>query len=92
MHIKDQISLCSYHYQKWKNLALSTFDTKEAGRYMKKAFFWLELQSAFITLFAVEQTRGKDPKVKRKLIVAKANLSKRLADYASEILNELDLK
>lgn len=92
MNLQSQIATCSYHYQKWKNIALSTVDPKEAKRCMEKAFFWLELQAAFIALFAVEQTKGKDPKVKRQLIVAKTNLSKRLADYASEILNEFNLK
>jgi hypothetical protein len=58
---------------------------------MEKAFFWLELQAAFVALFAIEQTKGKEPKVKRQLVIAKTNLSKRLADYASEILNELNL-
>jgi len=91
MNLQNQIATCSYHYQKWKNLALATVDAKEANRCMKKAFFWLELQSAFITLFAVEQTKGKDTRVKRQLLIAKTNLSKRLADYASEILNELNL-
>jgi hypothetical protein len=92
MNLQNQIATCSYHYQKWKNLALSTADQKEAKRCMEKAFFWLELQAAFTVLFAVEKTKGKDPAVKRKLLIAKANLSKRLTDYAKEILNELNLK
>jgi len=91
MTLQNQISTCSFHYQKWKNLALSTVDPKEANRCMKKAFFWLELQSAFIALFAIEQAKGNDPKIKRQLIIAKTNLSKRLAEYANEILNELNL-
>jgi len=92
MTLQNQITTCSFHYQKWKNLALATVDPKEANRCMKKAFFWIELQSAFIALFAIEQTKGNDPNTKRQLITAKTNLSKRLADYASEILNELNLK
>jgi hypothetical protein len=91
MTLQNQIATCSFHYQKWKNLALSTVDPKEANRCMKKAFFWLELQSAFIALFAIEQAKGNDHNVKKQLIIAKTNLSKRLADYASEILNELNL-
>jgi hypothetical protein len=91
MNLQNQITTCSYHYQKWKNLALSAVNSKEANACMKKAFFWLELQSAFLALFAVEQTKGGDPKIKRQLVIAKTNLSKRLADYASEILNELNL-
>lgn len=89
MNLQNQIALCSQHYQKWKNLALSSFDSKEAGKCMEKAFFWLELQAAFTVLFTIEQTKGKDPEVKRQLIKAKATLSKRLVDYASEVLDEL---
>lgn len=92
MDLEHQISTCSSHYQKWKDLALSTVDPKQANRCMKKAFFWLELQSAFIALFSIEQTKGNDPEIKKQLIIAKTNLSKRLADYANEILDELNLK
>jgi hypothetical protein len=42
-------------------------------------------------LFAIEQAKGNDSKIKRQLIIAKTNLSKRLADYANEILDELNL-
>ena len=91
MNLQHQIATCSYHYQKWKSLALQTFDPKESKKCMEKAFFWLELQAAFVALFAIEQTKGKDLRVKRQLLIAKTNLSKRLADYASEILNELNL-
>jgi len=56
-----------------------------------RAFFWLELQTAFIALFAIEKTNGDDPKAELKLISAKANVSKKLAEYAKEILNELNV-
>jgi hypothetical protein len=58
---------------------------------MEKAFFWLELQTAFLILFSVEQTKGKDSKVKRSILMAKANLSRRLADYAKQTLDEINL-
>jgi uncharacterized protein (DUF2461 family) len=90
MNLQDQIVTCSHHYQKWKNLALSASNQKEARKCMEKAFFWLELQAAFAVLFAVEQTKGKDPELKKKLLLAKTNLSKRLVDYANEILDELN--
>lgn len=89
MTLQTQLSMCSEHYQKWKNLALATVDPKEANRCLERAFFWLELQTAFITLSAIEQTKGDDPEVKKQLIVAKSNLSKKLADYAGEILDEI---
>ncbi|MBI2027847.1 MAG: hypothetical protein HYS98_08640, partial [Deltaproteobacteria bacterium] len=73
--------------KKWKQIALSSNDRKA----MARAFFWSELQAAFIMLFSIEQIRGKDPEMKKRLIIAKANLSKRLADYSEAILNELRL-
>jgi hypothetical protein len=89
MEIKDQISLCSQHYHKWKDLALSSKDSAEGRKFLEKAFFWLELQTAFITLFAAEQSKGNDAEFKRKLLAAKANLSKKLAEYAENTLNEI---
>lgn len=89
MSIGNQIALCSQHYQKWKGLALNSQNTVESRKALERAFFWLELQTAFITLHAIEQMKGRDPTVKRRLIIAKANLSKKLADYADEILNEV---
>jgi hypothetical protein len=90
MLLQDQVQKCSNHYQKWKDLALNSLDPKESKRCMEKAFFWLELQTAFITLFAIEQTKGKDVRIKRKLIEAKTNLSKKLADYAKQTLDEMN--
>lgn len=84
MPIQNQIALCSEHYTRWKDIALTRGDIKA----MERAFFWLELQTAFVALHAVEQTRN-DVKTKRKLIIAKTNLSKKLADYANETLKEL---
>lgn len=88
MPIEDQIALCSEHFQRWKGMALSAQETSETKRCMEKAFFWLELQSAFIVLSAVEQTKGKDAEIKRKILEAKSNLSKKLVDYADETLKE----
>jgi hypothetical protein len=59
---------------------------------LEKAMFWMELQSAFVALWGIENTRGDDPEIKRKLITAKSNLSKRLADYAEEVLDEINGK
>ena len=91
MNLQEQLAMCSYHYKKWKDLALSSLDSKEAKKRMERAFFWLELRSAFFTLFMAERMKGTDPKVRKKLIIAKTNLTKKLADYASQILDELDL-
>ncbi len=89
MDLRQQIELCSHYYQKWKNLALASNNLKDAKKFLKKACFWLELQSAYLALWSIEQLKGKDPRVKKKLMVAKANLAKKLADYAEEVLKEL---
>lgn len=89
MSIESQIELCSSHYQKWKDQALLSKDIYEARKCLKRAFFWLELQTAFIVLYTLERTKGNDREVKKKLIQAKANLSKRLAEYVKEILDEI---
>ncbi len=87
MSLEDQLSLCSEHYQKWKQIAL-TSEGLTAKKATEHAFFWLELQSAFIILHAIEKTRT-DPQAKKKILLAKTNLSKRLADYAQDILDEI---
>jgi hypothetical protein len=92
MDIKEEISLCSQNYEKWKSLALSAQNKEESKKFLEKAFFWLELQSAFITLFAAEQSKGNDPLFKKKIMFAKARLSKKLAEYAERILNEIEGK
>jgi hypothetical protein len=89
MNLGEQLSICSEHYQKWKSVALNSFNKVETRKALDRAFFWLELQSAFIALHAVERTGGNNEETRRKLFTAKANLSKKLAEYAKEILSEL---
>lgn len=90
MPIETQIATCSGQYSKWKRLALDAQSLPEVKECLNKALFWLELQTAFVALWNIEQTRGQDPTVKRQLIVAKTNLSKRLADYAQKTLDEIN--
>ncbi len=89
MSIQNQIALCTDSYQKWKDAALNAKDVAESRKALEKAFFWLELQTAFTTLFALERASDDTPETQLKIIVAKANLSKRLADYANAVLDEL---
>jgi len=91
MKLENQIALCTQYYKKWKSVALNTHDTSESRKALERAFFWLELQTAFITLHAVEKSENKNPASRQKIIVAKANLSKKLADYAQNILDEMKL-
>ena len=89
MSAETQIATCSEHYQMWKDKALFTNDIHQARKAVERAFFWMELRSAFLFLLAVEKTKGNDGQTKEKLIKAKINLSKKLTSYANELLNEM---
>ena len=91
MNIRDQIEICLENYNRWKQKALASSGT-EVKKALERAFFWLEVQTAFITLHAIEKTAPKDEQTIKKLIKAKINLSKRLADYAEQILEDLFLQ
>lgn len=91
MSFEDQLEICSFHYNKWKNAALTSNNMDEVRKNLEKAFFWLELQTAFIALDSVEKFQGKDPKVKNKLLIAKTNLSRKLANYANQVMDEMRL-
>ena len=89
MPIETQIATCSEHYQMWKDKALFTNDINQARKAVERAFFWMELRSAFLFLLTIEKTKGNDSEVKSKLITAKINLSKKLTEYLREMINEL---
>ena len=89
MPIETQIATCGEHYQMWKDKALFTNDVNEARKAVERAFFWMELRSAFLFLLAVEKTKGNDSEVKSKLITAKLNLSRKLTEYLKEMIKEL---
>lgn len=91
MNFQYQVKLCSQNYQKWKTLALSATTVQEANKYLERAFFWLELQTAFITLWSIEKAEGKRPDVKDRIFTAKANLTKKLVDYVDQTFKELNL-
>lgn len=91
MNVEDEMELCSQHYKKWKSMALSANNPEEAKKYLDRAFFWLELQTAYIVLFSLEQLKSRDKSVNKRIIEAKAHLTKKLADYADEVMKELNL-
>lgn len=89
MSIETQIATCTEHYQMWKDKALFTNDIYEAKKAVERAFFWMELRSAFLFLLAVEKTKGNDSETRNKLIRAKINLSKKLTEHLREMINEI---
>ena len=88
MTIETQIVTCGEHYQMWKDKALFTNDLYEAKRALERAFFWMELRSAFIFLHSIEKTRT-DSETKQKLIQAKLNLSRKLTEHLKELTKSL---
>ncbi len=90
MTIETQIATCSEQYKRWKQLTLQAKSVAEIQQCLEKALFWMELQTAFMALWNIETARGDDPAVKEQLIVAKTNLSRKLADYAQKTLDEID--
>ena len=89
MSIETQIATCTEHYQMWKDKALFTNDIYQAKKAIERAFFWMELRSAFLFLSAIEKTKGNDNETKMKLIQAKTNLSRKLSEYAKELLDSI---
>lgn len=86
---REIIDTCSEHYNNWKSEALKTNDPVKMKRLLEKAFFWLELQSNLLILWTVENTLGYDPSIKEKVDMARLNINKKIAEYASSVLEEL---
>ncbi len=63
---------------------------EEAKKFLEKAFFWLELQTNLLILWTIEQSMGLNPNVKLKLEEAQINVNKKIVDYASRVLKELE--
>ena len=89
MQPREIIKTCSTHYQTWKNEALRAESKEEMEKFLKKAFFWLELQNNLLILWTIKQTMGNNPAVKEKIKKAEMNVNKKIAEYASQILKDL---
>jgi len=89
MNLNSRINICSSNYKKWKELALNSKNLEEARKRMKRAFFWIELQSAFLFLDEMEKMSTLNDSLKNKVVLAKANLARKLSEYAKTLLDEL---
>jgi hypothetical protein len=89
---REIIETCSQHYFNWKEEALASKDPEKAKKYMEKAFFWLELQTNLLIIWTIEKTMGNDPMIKEKIQLAQANINKKIVDYASSVLEEIEGK
>ena len=84
----EKLQICSENYKKWKNVALNASDLREVRKAASRAFFWLELHSAFLFLDLVEKTKKNDENLQLKVLKAKSIICKKLADYAEKLLKD----
>ncbi len=89
MDLAEKIAICEENFKRWREAALKAKDMNEARRFMEKAFFWLKLQTAFITLFSLESFAKGDEDLARKILIAKVNLIKKMVDYTKNLIDEM---
>jgi hypothetical protein len=87
MDVKQQLEICYNNYKKWKELAFS-LSGKESKKAMERAFFWLEMHSAFFAVGTLEKGRKMDKEDMLKLIQLKAKLIERLTEYAKTLVED----
>jgi hypothetical protein len=85
MNLKQQLEICYRNYKKWKELAFSLSGI-ESQKAMERAFFWLEMHSAFFAVGTIEYLKKKDRETVEKLIEMKVKLMERLVEYAKTLL------
>ncbi len=88
MDLQRHISMCTRHHAKWKRMVDYAKTREQRSKYLQRAIFWLEMQAALISLWAVEQ-KASDAEARRKLVDAKSNLLMRLSSYGRDIAGEL---
>ena len=87
MNLREQLEICYKNYKKWKDLAFS-LNGYEARKAMERAFFWLEMHSAFFAIGALEKTKKMSREDVVKLIQLKSKLVERLAEYAKTLIDD----
>jgi hypothetical protein len=87
MEIKQQLEICYRNYKKWKELAFS-LSGEESQKAMERAFFWLEMHSAFFAVGALEKSRKMNKEDVLRLIQLKSKLVERLAEYAKTLVED----
>ena len=85
---KKIIDICTPHYNQWKEKAYDALTEQERKHSLDKAFFWLELQNNLLILWTIENTHQSDETVQKQVLTARENINKKIAQYASELLND----
>ncbi len=87
MSIENQIKTCTEGFERWKERAFFCNDLYEARQALDRAFFWMELRSAFMFLHTVEQMGGNTKDTREKIMKAKINLSRKLSEHVKDLIN-----
>jgi hypothetical protein len=87
MDLKQQLEICYRNYKKWKELAFSLSGV-ESQKAMERAFFWLEMHSAFFAIGTLEKTKKMSKEDVFKLIQLKSKLIERLSEYAKTLIED----
>jgi hypothetical protein len=87
MDLKQQLEICYRNYKKWKELALS-LNGIESQKAMERAFFWLEMHSAFFAIGTIEKVRKMSKEDVWRLIQLKSKLVERLSEYAKTLIED----
>ncbi|MEM7825753.1 MAG: hypothetical protein QW412_02760 [Candidatus Aenigmatarchaeota archaeon] len=89
--MKNELEFCTEKYKKWREIALNSQKIEESKRAAEKAFFWLELYSAYLALLTMEKFGRNDLESKKKIFLARIKICKKLNEYSRKMLNELRL-
>jgi hypothetical protein len=87
MDLKQQLEICYRNYKKWKELAFS-LNGIESQKAMERAFFWLEMHSAFFAIGTIEKVRKTNKEDILRLIQLKSKLVERLSEYAKTLIED----
>jgi hypothetical protein len=84
------VEMCSKHYNDWKDHCLKADTMEEMVKYFNKSFFWLELQSNLLVLWAIENSFSEDAKIQEKVMAAETNINKKIMDYIDSVFKDLN--
>jgi hypothetical protein len=87
----EELEFCTEKYKKWRNIALNSVNLEETKKAAERAFFWLELYSAYLAVLIMEKFGKNDLKSKNKIFLARIKICKKLNEYSRQILEELKL-
>jgi UDP-glucose 6-dehydrogenase len=83
MDLKEQLEICYRNYKKWKEKAFLSSD-ENAKEALERAFFWLEMHSAFFVVGVLEKAENSKENL-QKILAMKIKLLEKLSEYAKTL-------